>query len=60
MAQNTNTEATQYNMIGENILTGNRWHCEGPMSFAEAQEYRKGYTRLESDYKIEYRVEPVE
>lgn len=59
MAQNTNTEA-QYNMIGENILTGNRWHCEGPMSLAEAQEARRGYTRLESDYKIEYYVEPVE
>ena len=59
MAENTNTEG-QFNMIGENILTGNRWHCEGPMSYDEAQEMRRGYKRLESDYKIEYRVEPVD
>jgi len=60
MAQDTNnTEATEYNLIGENILTGNRWHCEGPMSLADAREARKGYKRLESDYKIEYYVEPV-
>lgn len=59
MAENTNTESTQYNVIGENILTGNTWHCEGPMSLADAQEMRGGYKRLEWDYKIEYRVEPV-
>lgn len=50
----------QYNVIGENVLTGNRWHCEGPLSLEDAQEMRRGYARLEWDYKIEYRVEPVE
>lgn len=58
MAENTNTEG-QFDLIGENVLTGNRWHCEGPMSYAEAHEARRGWTRLEYDYKIEYFVEPV-
>lgn len=50
----------QYNVIGTNILTGTKWHCEGPLSKAEALEYRDGYKRLESDYKISYYIEVAE
>lgn len=48
-----------FNVVGENTLTGNTWHCEGPLSREDAVETRKGYARLEWDYKIEYRIEPV-
>jgi hypothetical protein len=46
-----------YKLVGENTLTGNRWDCETGLTKADADEYRRGYKRLESDYKIEYRVE---
>lgn len=47
----------QFNVIGENELTGNRWVFAGPMSKAEAVEIRRGAARLEADYKICYYVE---
>jgi hypothetical protein len=47
-----------YKLVGENTLTGNRWDCETGLTKAQAEDYRRGYKRLESDYKIEYRVEP--
>lgn len=59
MAENTNTETAQYNVMGENTLTGNTWHCEGPLPLADAQDMRRGYARLEGDYKIAYYVEKV-
>lgn len=48
-----------FKLIGENTLTGNTWDCVTDIATeAEAHELRKGWTRLESDYKIEYHVEP--
>jgi hypothetical protein len=46
-----------FKVIGENILTFNTWDCETNLTRAEAIEFRRGYARLESDYKIEYRIE---
>lgn len=46
-----------FKVVGENTLTGNRWDCETGLTEAAANEYRRGYARLESDYKIQYRVE---
>ena len=47
-----------FKLMGENILTGNTWECVKDIAtLEEAQELRRGWTRLESDYKIEYRVE---
>ncbi|QIG58534.1 hypothetical protein PQE18_gp56 [Arthrobacter phage DrSierra] len=50
--------AATYKLVGENTLTGNTWDCEtGIATLGEALALRAGWTRLESDYKIEYRVE---
>lgn len=54
----TTTAAAQFKVIGENILTFNTWDCETNLSRSEAVEMRNGYARLESDYKISYRIEP--
>jgi hypothetical protein len=48
-----------FKLIGENTLTGNTWDCETDLTEAEAHKLRKGWTRLESDYKIEYSVVPM-
>jgi hypothetical protein len=45
-----------YKVVGENTLTGNTWDCETGLSAELARETRAGYARLESDYKIEYRI----
>jgi hypothetical protein len=45
-----------YKVVGENTLTGNTWDCETGLSRELARETRAGYARLESDYKIEYRI----
>ena len=50
------TDETPWKLVGENTLTGNTWDCETGLTKAEAEDYRRGYIRLESDYKIEYRV----
>jgi hypothetical protein len=47
----------QWAVMGENVLTGNRWEMARDMTKAEAHDYRRGCIRLESDYKVEYRVE---
>ena len=48
-----------FKLTGENTLTGNTWDCVTNIpTEAEAHELRKGWARLESDYKIEYRVVP--
>jgi hypothetical protein len=44
----------QYDVIGENTLTGNEWHFDGPMSRADAVATCKNATRLEFDYKVSY------
>lgn len=50
--------APTYKLVGENTLTGNVWDCAtGIATLGEALALRAGWTRLESDYKIEYRVE---
>lgn len=54
----TTTGSVQFKVIGENILTFNTWDCETNLTRAEAVEMRDGYKRLESDYKISYRIEP--
>lgn len=47
-----------FKLVGENMLTGNKWDCEtGIATRKEAVELRKGWSRLESDYKIAYYVE---
>ena len=47
-----------FKVTGENILTGNTWDCVTDIpTRAEAVALRKGWARLESDYKIEYHVE---
>ncbi|QGJ93550.1 hypothetical protein SEA_MUFASA8_103 [Arthrobacter phage Mufasa8] len=47
-----------FKVVGENTLTGNTWDCEnGIVSRKEANATRDGYKTLESDYKIDYRVE---
>jgi len=51
--------AETFKVAGENTLTGNTWDCETDIATsAEAHAIRNGYARLESDYKIAYRVEP--
>lgn len=50
-----------FKVIGENTLTGNQWECERDIeSSNEALAIRANYARLESDYKINYRVEEQE
>jgi hypothetical protein len=49
--------ASTYKVVGENVLTFNRWDCETGLTKAQAVEFQNGYTRLESDYKIKYHVE---
>ncbi len=49
-----------FNVIGENILTGNMWVFAGPLPKAEAVDICKGAKRLESDYKVVYVIERVE
>lgn len=47
-----------YKLIGENTLTGNSWECETGIQTREAAHaLRANWKRLESDYKIDYRVE---
>jgi len=54
-----NQGVKMFKLIGENTLTGNTWDCvKNIPTEAEAHELRKGWARLESDYKIEYRVAP--
>jgi hypothetical protein len=51
--------APRFAVYGENILTGNRWECVADIAtYAEAQQVRNGWARLESDYKIVYTAEP--
>jgi hypothetical protein len=46
-----------FKLIGENTLTGNTWDCVTDIAtMEEARDLRKGWVRLESDYKIEYRI----
>jgi hypothetical protein len=52
------TPAPTFKVVGENTLTGNTWDCETGLTREEAVSTRRGYARLESDYKIEYRIEP--
>ncbi|AIZ01718.1 hypothetical protein ArV1_030 [Arthrobacter phage vB_ArtM-ArV1] len=49
--------APTFKVVGENTLTFNTWDCETGIATKEAaEEIRKGYKRLESDYKIAYHV----
>lgn len=46
-----------FKLIGVNIFTGNQWDCVTDIATeAEALKLRKGWQRLESDYKVEYLV----
>lgn len=46
-----------FKLIGVNIFTGNQWDCVTDIATKEeALELRRGWTRLESDYKVEYLV----
>lgn len=49
-----------YKVIGENTLTGNQWDCETDIpTMAEAFKIQVGYIKLESDYKISYRIQEM-
>ena len=50
--------ATQFKVVGTNLHTFNEWTVQdGIATRDDANKIRRGYTRLEADYKIDYTVE---